>query len=89
MKRCVARHGMPAGAHGYVNAGGPTMTELARVEGDIATLQGSIKIAKLALADPSLSADDRSRWLAGIDLYEQHLCELLAVRDDPRSLAED
>ncbi|MCJ2061764.1 hypothetical protein MKK63_03465 [Methylobacterium sp. J-088] len=65
------------------------MTELERVEGDIATLRGSIRIAQLALADPSLPADDRIRWQASIDLYEQHLCELLAVQDDLRSLAED
>lgn len=65
------------------------MTELERVEGDIATLRESIRIARLALADLSLPADDRSRWQASIDLYERHLCELLAVRDDLRALAED
>jgi hypothetical protein len=65
------------------------MTELERVEGDIATLQESIRIARLALTDSSLPAEDRGRWPASIDLYEQHLRELLAVRDDLRSLAED
>ena len=65
------------------------MTELERVEGDIATLQGSIRIARLALSDSSLPADDRERWQASIDLYEQHLGELLEVRADLRSLAED
>ena len=65
------------------------MTELERVEGDIATLRKSVRIARLALADPGLPADDRNRWQVSIDLYEQHLCELLAVRDDLRSLAED
>ncbi|MGU3664539.1 hypothetical protein ACLBX9_10185 [Methylobacterium sp. A49B] len=65
------------------------MTSLEQVEQDIATLQESLRIARLALADPSLPAQDRSRWQASIDLYEQHLRELLAVRDDLRSLAED
>lgn len=65
------------------------MTELERVEGDIATLQGSLRIARLALSDPALPAEDRDRWQASIDLYEQHLCELMAARDDLRSLAED
>ena len=68
---------------------GPAMTELERVERDIATLQGSIRIARRALTDPSLPTDDRDRWQASIDLYERHLCELLAARDDLRSLAED
>ncbi|MCJ2092069.1 MULTISPECIES: hypothetical protein [unclassified Methylobacterium] len=65
------------------------MTELERVEGGIATLRESIRIARLALAEPGLPADDRSRWQASVDLYERHLRELLAVRDDLRSLAED
>ena len=65
------------------------MTELERVEGDIATLQESIRIVRLALADPSLPAGDKSRWQASIDNYERHLCELVATRDDLRSLAED
>ncbi|EIZ81920.1 hypothetical protein WYO_5508 [Methylobacterium sp. GXF4] len=65
------------------------MTELERVEGDIASLQGSIQIAQLALSDPALPSDDKRRWQASIDLYERHLSELLAVRDDLRSLAED
>ena len=65
------------------------MTEPERAEGDIAMLQESVRIARLALADLSLSADEKSRWQAGVDLYDRHLCELLAVRDDLRSLAED
>ena len=65
------------------------MTELERVEGDITTLQGSIRIARLALSDPTLPADDRDRWQASIDLRERHLRELLAARDDLQSLAGD
>ena len=65
------------------------MTSLEQVEQDIVTLQESLRIATLALADPYLSEEDRSRCQATIDLYEQHLSELLAVRDDLRSLAAD
>lgn len=48
--------------------GEATMIELERVEGGIATLQESIRIARLALADPSLLAKDKSYWHANIDL---------------------
>ena len=44
------------------------MIELGRVEGGIATLQESVRIARLALADPSLLAKDKSYWHANIDL---------------------
>jgi hypothetical protein len=65
------------------------MPELEQVEQDILTLQESLQIATLALADASLSAQDRSRWQASVDLYERHLAELRIERDDLRSLAEE
>lgn len=65
------------------------MVDLERTERDIATLQESIRIARLALTEPSLPAEDRRRWQTSIELYERHLCELIAKRDDLRALAED
>jgi hypothetical protein len=65
------------------------MTQLESVERDVEVLQESLRLAQLALSEPSLSAEMRDRVRATIDLYERHLHELLAVRDDLRSLAED
>ncbi|GJE15082.1 hypothetical protein [Methylobacterium longum] len=65
------------------------MTSLEQVEQDIVTQEGRLRIARSALTISSLSVADRSRWQACIDLYERGLRELLAARDDLRSLAKD
>lgn len=65
------------------------MAELDRTERDIATLEEALRVARLALTDPNLSAELRSRGQATIEMYERHLAELRTKRDDLRSLAAD
>ena len=62
------------------------MTELERVEREIATLQESVRSSLRALEDPDLSADGARRERASIELYRRHLGDLLMKRDDLRAL---
>jgi hypothetical protein len=68
---------------------GATMTELERVEREIATLQESVWSSTHALRDPNLSAEGANRERASIELYMRHLDELLTKLDDLQSLADD
>ncbi|SEI14823.1 hypothetical protein SAMN02799636_05984 [Methylobacterium sp. 275MFSha3.1] len=65
------------------------MAELDRTERDIAILEEALRVARLALIDPNLSAELRSRGQSTIEMYERHLTELRTKRDDLRSLAAD
>jgi hypothetical protein len=65
------------------------MTELERVEREIATLQESVRTSTQALGDPNLSAEGANRERASIELYRRHLDELLMKRDGLQFLAED
>ena len=65
------------------------MTELERVEREIATLEESVRSSLRALEDPDLSADGARRERASIELYRRHLGDLLIEHDDLQSLAEE
>lgn len=62
------------------------MTELERVEREIATLQESVRPSLRALEDPDLSAEGARRERASIELYRRHLSDLLTKRDDLQAL---
>ncbi|MCJ2118783.1 hypothetical protein MKK65_19805 [Methylobacterium sp. J-001] len=65
------------------------MTELERVQREIATLEESVRSSLRALEDPDLSADGARRERASIELYRRHLGDLLIEHDDLQSLAEE
>jgi hypothetical protein len=65
------------------------LTELERVEREIATLEESVRSSLRALEDPDLSADGARRERASIELYRRHLGDLLIKHDDLQSLAEE
>lgn len=65
------------------------MTELERVEREIATLQESVRTSTQALSDPNLSIESANRERASIELYQRHLDDLLTKRDDLQALSED
>ncbi|KAA0122828.1 hypothetical protein CIW48_15400 [Methylobacterium sp. P1-11] len=65
------------------------MTELERVEREIATLQESVRTSTRALSDPNLSVEGANRERASIELYQRHLGYLLTKRDDLQALSED
>lgn len=65
------------------------MTELEKVEREIATLEESVRRSMHALNDPELSAEGANRERASIALYQRHLGDLLTKRDDLQELARD
>jgi hypothetical protein len=65
------------------------MTELERIEREIAILQESVRSSTHALRDPNLSAERANRERASIELYLRHLDELLTKHDDLRALSKD
>jgi hypothetical protein len=65
------------------------VTELEKVEREIAILQANVQSSTQALGDPSLSAEGARRERASIELYRRHLDDLLTKRDDLRSLMSD
>ncbi|WP_419828330.1 hypothetical protein [Methylobacterium sp.] len=65
------------------------MTELEKVEREIATLEESVRSSKRALEDPDLSAEGARQKRASIELYQRHLGDLLMKRDDLQSLTAD
>jgi hypothetical protein len=68
---------------------GVAMTELERVEREIAVLQEGVRSSTHALRDPSLSPEAANRERASIELYLRHLDELLTKHDDQRALDGD
>lgn len=62
------------------------MTELVRVEREIATLEDRVRSSLRALEDPNLSAEGARRERASIELYRRHLGDLLTKRDDLQAL---
>ncbi|MCJ2124081.1 hypothetical protein [Methylobacterium sp. J-077] len=62
------------------------MTELERVEREIATLEERVRSSLRALEDPDLSAEGARRERASIELYRRHLGDLLMKRDDLQAL---
>lgn len=64
------------------------MTELERVEREIATLEESVRSSLRTLKDPHLSAEGAMRERASIELYRRHLGDLLIKRYDLQSLLE-
>jgi hypothetical protein len=65
------------------------MTELEKVEREIAILQESVRSSTHALSDPDLSAEGSNRERASIELYQRHLDDLLTKRDDLQAMSED
>ena len=65
------------------------MTELEKVEREIAILQESVRSSTHALSDPTLSAEGANRERASIELYRRHLDDLLTKRGDLQALSED
>jgi Na+/phosphate symporter len=65
------------------------MTELEKVEREIATLQENVRSSTRALRDTNLSEDAANRERSSIELYQRHLDELLMKRDGLQFLAED
>lgn len=62
------------------------MSELEKVEREIATLEVSVRSSTRALEDPDLSAEGARQERASIELYRRHLGDLLMKRDDLQSL---
>ncbi len=58
------------------------MTELEKVEREIAILRDSVRISTQALSDPNLSTEGANRERASIEIYRRHLDDLLTKRDD-------
>jgi hypothetical protein len=65
------------------------MTELEKVEREIAILQANVQSSTQALGDPSLSVEGARRERASIELYRRHLGDLITKRNDLQSLLED
>ncbi|MEE7451558.1 hypothetical protein MRF4_29395 [Methylobacterium radiotolerans] len=65
------------------------MTELERVEREIAILQENVRSSTRALSDTNLSEDAANRERASIELYRHHLDELLMKRDGLQFLADE
>ncbi|WP_056531005.1 hypothetical protein [Methylobacterium sp. Leaf361] len=65
------------------------MTELERVEREIAILQENVRSSTRALSDTNLSQDAAHRERASIELYRHHLDELLMKRDGLQFLADE
>ncbi|MCJ2016213.1 MULTISPECIES: hypothetical protein [unclassified Methylobacterium] len=65
------------------------MTELEKVEREIATLQQNVRSSTHALRDTNLSEDAANRERASIELYWHHLNELLMKRDGLQFLADE
>jgi len=65
------------------------MTELEKVEREIAILQESVRSSMHALSEPNLSAEGSSRERASIELYQRHLDDLFTKRDDLQALSQD
>ncbi|MHB2204889.1 hypothetical protein [Methylobacterium sp. CM6257] len=65
------------------------MSEREKVERDIATLRANLRHSRLAITEPNITPEAMDREHASLELYGQHLCELLTKRDDLRFPAED
>ena len=65
------------------------MTELERVEREIAVVQEGVRSSTHTLRDPNLSTEGANRERASLELYQRHLDELLTKRDDLRALSEE
>ncbi|MHC2109076.1 hypothetical protein [Methylobacterium sp. CM6246] len=65
------------------------MTELEKVEREIATLEESVRSSTRALEDPDLSAEGARRERASIELYQRHLDDLVMKHDDLQALMGD
>jgi hypothetical protein len=65
------------------------MTELEKVEREIAILQENVRSSTHALSDTHLSEEAANRERASIELYQHHLDELLMKRDGLQFLAEE
>ncbi|WP_139215679.1 hypothetical protein [Methylobacterium sp. UNC300MFChir4.1] len=65
------------------------MTELEKVDREIAVLQESVRISIQALGNPNLSTEGANRERASIEIYRRHLDDLLTKRDDLQARDEN